>query len=129
VHLDNRARFPRYLQSAGAGRLRQAKALLPWLAEVPCVLGGDFNTWGPTSVETTIPLIRKTFRQPAELDERATVTARFLPDRRVDFIFFNLPEGLRGRYERLNDRYGSDHFPLLGWVVLARPSGPLGPED
>lgn len=118
VHLDNRARFPRYLQSAGVGRLRQARALLVWLTDVPCVLGGDFNTWAPESFETAIPAVRETFRQPVELDPRPTVTAKFLPDRRVDYLFFNLPEGLVGRYERLNATYGSDHYPLLGWVRL-----------
>ncbi len=118
VHLDNRARFPRYFQSAGAGRLRQARALLVWLTDVPCVLGGDFNTWAPESFETAIPAVRETFRQPVELDPRPTVTAKFLPDRRVDYLFFNLPEGLVGRYERLNAKYGSDHYPLLGWVRL-----------
>ncbi len=118
THLDNKAKFPRYLQSAGAGRLRQMKALLPHLDEVPCVLGGDFNTWAPEALETAIPLVRKTFGQPQELSEKPTVVAPFIPDRRVDYLFFNLPDGLKGRYDRIEERYGSDHYPLLGWVQL-----------
>jgi endonuclease/exonuclease/phosphatase family metal-dependent hydrolase len=119
VHLDGRARFPRYLQSAGAGRLRQARALLPWLPEVPAVLGGDLNTWAPGFLETVVPFIREKFPQPVELDDQTTVVARFVPDRRVDYILFNLPRGLTGRYEKVHNRYGSDHHPLLGWVQLA----------
>jgi endonuclease/exonuclease/phosphatase family metal-dependent hydrolase len=119
AHLDNRARFPRFLQSAGAGRLRQMKALLPSLREVPCVLGGDFNTWAPEALEAAIPLIRETFQQPETLSERPTVVAPFIPDRRVDYLFFNLPDGLKGYYDRIDERYGSDHYPLLGWVQLA----------
>jgi endonuclease/exonuclease/phosphatase family metal-dependent hydrolase len=118
VHLDNRASFPRFLQSAGAGRFRQTKALLPWLREVPCVLGGDFNTWAPETLETAIPLIRETFRQPEVLSEKPTCVAPFIPDRRVDFLFFNLADGLTAHYDRVENRYGSDHYPLLGWVQL-----------
>jgi len=121
VHLDNRAQFPRFLQSAGAGRLRQVKPLVRLITDVPAVLAGDFNTWAPEALETAVPHVRKTFRQPEKLGEETTVVAPFVPDRRVDYLFFNLPEGLTGRYERIDNRYGSDHYPLLGWVQLVPP--------
>jgi endonuclease/exonuclease/phosphatase (EEP) superfamily protein YafD len=88
------------------------------LDEVPCVLGGDFNTWAPEALETAIPLVRKTFGQPQELSEKPTVVAPFIPDRRVDYLLFNLADGLKGRYDRIEERYGSDHYPLFGWVQL-----------
>ena len=36
------------------------------------------------------------------------------------FLFFRLPNGWRARYRRINGTYGSDHYPLIGWVVFPR---------
>ena len=38
--------------------------------------------------------------------------------RRIDYMFFRLPEGWGARYERIDRNYGSDHYPLIGWVKV-----------
>jgi endonuclease/exonuclease/phosphatase family metal-dependent hydrolase len=116
LHLATRTGFPRYFASAGAGRLKQAKAVVKALPETPCVLGGDFNSWAPRPLERTIPYIRRHFDQPDELDTKGTVALRLWPDKRIDYLLLRLPEGMEGRYHRLDERYGSDHYPLLGWI-------------
>ncbi len=122
VHLDNRTDLSRVLESVGAGRLRQAKALVPAVPGRDVLLGGDFNTWGPGSIENAIDHIREHFPQPARLDEQPTVSIAILPDRRTDYLFFRLSEGRTARYRRLDDRMGSDHYPLIGVVALKRRS-------
>jgi endonuclease/exonuclease/phosphatase family metal-dependent hydrolase len=119
VHLDHRSRFPVVMRSLGAGRLRQGKALIEALPETPAVIGGDFNTWGTRHMETVLRYVHEAFGQPVRLDDKTTVEARMRPDRQVDYMFFRLPEPCRGRYSRLENRFGSDHHPLLGWVQLA----------
>ncbi len=121
THLDTRSGFPRYFESVGIGRLRQAKALLSALPESPAVLGGDFNTWAPDMLEGTPEFIRERFRHPEELDDRPTIELAILPDRRVDYLFFDLPDGFTAHYCRLDDRLGSDHYPLLGCVTFSSP--------
>ncbi len=96
--------------------MRQAKALLRSLPEGSVVLGGDFNTWALWPFERTIPWIRREYRQPEKLDEKGTVAVPVLPDRRVDYLLFKLPDGWAAHYRRLDVRYGSDHYPLLGRV-------------
>ena len=36
-------------------------------------------------------------------------------------MFFRLPQHWRAGYGRIDDTYGSDHYPLLGWVVFSAP--------
>jgi len=118
MHLDHRSRIARVFNSAGVGRLRQARALLDALPESPAVLAGDMNTWSLFYTESVIELVQEAFGQPVELDDHNTIEARLRPDRRVDYMFFRLDPPCRGRYERLDHRYGSDHWPLIGWVQL-----------
>lgn len=70
-------------------------------------------------MESAFIRIRESFSQPDSLDHRVTAVRKFLPDKRIDYLFFRLPDPCTGRYTRLDKRYGSDHFPLLGWVQLA----------
>lgn len=118
AHFTNRTRLPRFLMSMGVGRLRQARALLDALPERPAVLGGDFNTWALSHVERALPEVRKQFPQPRQLDKKPTSVARFLLDRRVDYILYDVPESWSPGYRRLGDTFGSDHYPLLGWIRL-----------
>jgi endonuclease/exonuclease/phosphatase (EEP) superfamily protein YafD len=104
------------MASSGASRMHQARVLAASLPESPAVLGGDFNTWAPG--EQTIPLLRERFSQPETLDDRSTMNIKRFPDRRLDYLLFDLPEGQTARYRRLDETFGSDHHPLLGWVQL-----------
>jgi endonuclease/exonuclease/phosphatase (EEP) superfamily protein YafD len=93
--------------------------LLEGLTETPAVLGGDFNTWAHSSMEGTVELIRERFKHPINPDKSPTVALTMLPDRRLDYLFFDVPDGFTANYERLDDLYGSDHYPLLGFIKLA----------
>ena len=119
AHLDNRTRFPRVFVSMGVGRLRQARALAKALPERPAILGGDFNTWAPSYVERAVPELRKHFPQPEQLGKKSTNVARFRPDRRMDYVIYDVPQEWSPGYRRLDERFGSDHYPLLGWIRLA----------
>ncbi|UCG52561.1 MAG: hypothetical protein JSW58_03150 [Candidatus Latescibacterota bacterium] len=118
AHFDTRTRFPRFFESVGAARKRQAEVLIGSLPETPAVLGGDLNTWALESLEGSLELIGDRFQHPKHPDESPTFELRLLPDRRLDHLFFDLPEGFTAHYQRLDDRYGSDHYPLLGFIQL-----------
>jgi hypothetical protein len=36
---------------------------------------------------------------------------------RVDHLFFRLPDGWRAEAGVMDDGWGSDHRPVLGWVI------------
>ena len=110
AHLDNIA-SARYAWIGGEyGRARQARGLVALLSdEVPTVLGGDFNTWfgfsEPAYVETAAA-----FPQTRMRDRRATF--RWLL--RLDHVFLRLSPGWGAEFRRGDDRFGSDHYPLVG---------------
>lgn len=121
VHLENRSGARRLWVRSGAARTHQTEALLAALAIDPgasgalapddtsaTLLGGDFNTWlGP--FEGTLRLLRAA--HPAWTQEDARPTAR--PHLRLDHLFARLPPGVRVTHRRLDDRYGSDHHPVV----------------
>ncbi|MDQ3606089.1 MAG: hypothetical protein M3418_07895 [Gemmatimonadota bacterium] len=115
AHLDVWSRRG-LLSTAGGGRLRQTRALVDALGQdsTATVLGGDFNTWSPR--EPSLSHLRQHFPDspPGERKRTHATTGR-----RLDYLFFRLPECWTARYHRLDDRYGSDHHPLLGWVRMA----------
>ncbi|HET9985698.1 MAG TPA: endonuclease/exonuclease/phosphatase family protein [Longimicrobiales bacterium] len=116
VHLDHRSSWSRIGESFGAGRQHQAAALVAALGDGPAtVLGGDLNTWSDERLETAVPYLRAHF--PGTPPERgpATFSAGWYA-RRLDHLFFRLPEGSASEVRRIDDRYGSDHYPLMGWV-------------
>lgn len=119
VHLDNRAPWRRAWRSLGVARRRQMAALLPTLSRLgptaPFTLGGDFNTWVRGPREAAYRLARERFPHPATPDARPThrfeIGGRL---RRSDHLLFALPEGWRADCRRLDDTFGSDHYPLVG---------------
>ncbi|HSL70374.1 MAG TPA: hypothetical protein VK864_09040, partial [Longimicrobiales bacterium] len=118
VHLDNRSRLARVTASLGVARLRQAEALVETLEDDgndPKVVAGDLNTWSLGWLERSIPHLSQALSDtPDPQPEITYVKGRIR--RRIDYMFFEFPEGWHGRYERIDHMYGSDHFPLLGWV-------------
>jgi len=117
VHLDVAA-SARRLWMFGA-RTRQVQALLGALpAAEPVVVGGDFNTWfgfsdgAYRSMAAAIPDL-------AAADRRPTF-AGFL---RLDHLFSRLPAGWWATARRLDDRFGSDHYP-----IVARLRAPHRPD-
>lgn len=120
VHLDSRADWETFYRGFGDSRLDQTRYLIDVLNDDEAiVIGGDFNTWFMGAREPAIALMRAHF--PQSVTPLETWTARgplWLADRQMDYIFFRLPHGWEGRYCVIRDTYGSDHRPLLGWVVL-----------
>jgi endonuclease/exonuclease/phosphatase family metal-dependent hydrolase len=110
AHLDNIA-SPRYGWIGGEyGRARQARGLVALLRDdVPTVLGGDFNTWfgfsEPAYVETAAA-----FPQTRMPDRRATFRGLL----RLDHVFLRLSPDWAAEFRRGDDRFGSDHYPLVG---------------
>ena len=120
VHLENRARWSDVLYSFGKDRLRQVKALVEaYSTSTPTIVGGDFNTWADEWDEPAIRYMEKYFDRPATLSRFGTIKRGILyPERMVDYFFFRLPEGWTGGYQRVDDLYGSDLYPLLGHVQI-----------
>jgi endonuclease/exonuclease/phosphatase family metal-dependent hydrolase len=111
AHLDNTVPRRAWIGSE-YGRARQARGLVSWLdGDVPTVLGGDFNTWFGFSdqvfMETALA-----FPQTPTQDRRAT----FFGVLRLDHLFYRLPAGWHARATRAEQRYGSDHSPLIGTI-------------
>jgi hypothetical protein len=122
AHLDNRTRLAQIHRSFGATRERQSRALAEHLADsIPTVIGADLNSWLGGQRAAEVRVLREQFPLPASLP--TTPTAKMpglLPDRQLDYLLFRLPQGWEAEYSVLEDDYGSDHQPLLGWVRIAR---------
>ncbi|MCZ6765680.1 MAG: hypothetical protein O7D32_01980, partial [bacterium] len=118
THLDHRSGWMRFFTSMGVSRLRQAKALSSALPEPSVAIGGDLNAWSIANMESGVDYLENQFPQTIADDGKTTVEANYRPDRRVDRMFFRLPDSCTGHYGRLDQRFGSDHWPLLGWISL-----------
>lgn len=78
-------------------------------------IGGDFNTWTRGRRETAYRLARRWFPHPPRPDPRPThrfEVGGFL--RPSDHLLFALPAGWRADCRRLDDSFGSDHYPVVG---------------
>ena len=108
---------PRTLWIFKNPRGRQVRAILDWLdtprfheAEVAgMVLGGDFNTVKAGDREEGYKHARAWSKSLRNEDRRATHMMG-----RLDYLFFRLPAGWHGSSNRLDERFGSDHHPVLG---------------
>ena len=78
------------------------------------VLGGDFNTVQSGADEDAYHLARAWATGLAREDARNTHMMG-----RLDYLFFKLADGWVGSTSRLDQRFGSDHFPVLG--TFSRP--------
>jgi endonuclease/exonuclease/phosphatase family metal-dependent hydrolase len=118
AHFDNFSSGTRVFRSFGAGRGRQARALLVALRDhETAALGGDLNTWFGESGEDAVVLLRRYFPLPRLLPAAATHTPPYgLPRRQVDYLLLRLPDGWKAGYRVDSDARGSDHAPLIGWI-------------
>lgn len=114
THFTNMVMHHLWLLSE-SGRLRQARALARVLPRTGAlVIGGDFNAWFGFHDAAYRELTALAHPAPGQ-DRRAT----FGP-MRLDHLLFRLPEGWRVTVRRADQRYGSDHYPL---VALVEPPG------
>ncbi|MDX1650230.1 MAG: hypothetical protein R3263_10285 [Myxococcota bacterium] len=113
-------------RNLGAFRAVQAEALARGLAAWrggPAILGGGFNTWARGTREPAVRLRARAFGPLAPGSSRPTSPLPGpLPARRIDLFFVRGLAEDAFRYERVADRYGSDHHPLVGTLrVRATP--------
>jgi endonuclease/exonuclease/phosphatase family metal-dependent hydrolase len=121
AHLENRPGRRRWWLRAGAARTRQTEALLAALRlpavagdrapDDALVLGGDFNTW-LGGREQALRLLHDAFPRWSGEDTRPTIGLR----RRLDHLFASLPPGVIAVHRRMDDRYGSDHHPVVAAI-------------
>jgi endonuclease/exonuclease/phosphatase family metal-dependent hydrolase len=111
AHLDNTFNPLRLSLASEYGRTRQARGLLSALDDQqPLILGGDFNTWSGFSDQAYRTLAR---RFPATVVDRRATFRGWL---RLDHLFFRLAPGWTAGFRRADERFASDHFPLVGSV-------------
>ena len=113
AHLDNIVGVRRgWVAGAEYARARQARGLVSLLdPRAPTLLAGDFNTWFGFS-DQAYRETASAFPQTRVSDRRAT----FLGLLRLDHLFFRLPEGWRAEFHREEERFGSDHYPLVATI-------------
>jgi endonuclease/exonuclease/phosphatase family metal-dependent hydrolase len=73
------------------------------------VLGGDFNTVRSGAGVEAYHLARAWSKSLRNEDGRDTHMMG-----RLDYLFFNLQDGWSASTHRLDERFGSDHYPVLG---------------
>jgi endonuclease/exonuclease/phosphatase family metal-dependent hydrolase len=121
VHLDHRSRWATILRSVGAGRERQARALVSALEGTDAMaMGGDLNTWAGF-LEGAAKVLLQFFPQPERILAEPTFgTMAGSGGLRLDRLMFRLPADCSVTTRRLADRWGSDHHPLLGWMSFGK---------
>ncbi|HYE87970.1 MAG TPA: endonuclease/exonuclease/phosphatase family protein [Vicinamibacterales bacterium] len=107
---------PRTLWVFKDPRPTQVRALLSLLQEpafaddrtAGIVIGGDFNTVRSGDAEEAYRLIRRWSTSLAQEDRRDTHLMG-----RLDYVFFRAANGWVAQTRRLDERFGSDHYPVL----------------
>jgi hypothetical protein len=123
VHLENLS-APQSLWVFRNPRTRQIDALLDVLsasrfeddvAWVGTIVGGDFNTVQDGEREAAYRRVRQWSTSLADEDHRATHIMG-----RLDYLLFRLVPDLEARTARLDDKFGSDHHPVIGRFTRIR---------
>jgi endonuclease/exonuclease/phosphatase family metal-dependent hydrolase len=114
VHFENRgAGIPRGWKN---GRAKQARALVAALPNTSLIaVGGDFNTLGGAR-EPAVQIVGEHFKHSPEHQHSATFVSYAVMRSQLDYLFFRCAGEHRSRYWRAADRYGSDHYPIMGYV-------------
>lgn len=101
-----------WLFGAAGARARQATALANALPNGSAILGADLNSWmgpGEPAVRTLVDLFPSTPR----LAHEPTIGGGLV----LDYLLFRLPPDWRADATRASERYGSDHYPILGSIA------------
>ena len=106
----------RLLDSFGAGRSRQARALADAVSEPVAVVGADLNTWSPDFMESAVEVLHSRFTTTPVAPE-PTYHAGGLLARKLDHLMMRLPDGWSASVRRAAGPYGSDHYPLIGVIT------------
>jgi len=110
-----------HLDALGRWKLRMRVFWSPWMRDVqirsmeaflpdgPLVIGADLNSWHGRD-ELAVRVLNRIGETPV------TVERDGLGLRVLDYLFFRVGANRRAYYRQLQNRYGSDHRPLVGWV-------------
>jgi endonuclease/exonuclease/phosphatase (EEP) superfamily protein YafD len=114
VHLENRASWWKGALPGDRARARQMEALLRRLPpHGPGVLGGDLNIWLGTN-ERAYRAAAAAF--PDAPGDQPLLT--FKDRLALDHLFYRIPRGWKAVRYRAPQRYGSDHYPVVGVVAI-----------
>lgn len=102
-------RNPRKRQAAAVLDMLSASRFEDDVAWAGTVLGGDFNTVKLGIDEGAYRAARNWGYSTREEDRRATHRLG-----RIDYLFYRLREGWSGTTLRVEEKFGSDHHPVLG---------------
>ena len=80
------------------------------------IVGADLNTWSVGFLESAVETLRERFPDGPPF-AAPTMTVGGIP-RQLDHLLFRLPDGWRASLLRVDDRYGSDHHPVLGVLTV-----------
>lgn len=117
VHLENRA--PGSPRSWAHGRAKQAEALVKNLPDsVLLAVGGDLNTLSGAD-EPAVRIIGGKFANSPEHQTKNTFLSYVVVRSQLDYLFFRCLGHHRSTYWRANNRYGSDHYPIMGFVRVS----------
>jgi endonuclease/exonuclease/phosphatase family metal-dependent hydrolase len=118
VHLESQTHARRLWLFAGGIRAAQARAVVTAIDRADAaILGGDLNSFAGFD-EAAYRETAAHFPDTVVSDGRPTFAFR----RRLDHLFFRLPDGWQASFRRLDDRFGSDHYPLAGVVSIDAPA-------
>jgi endonuclease/exonuclease/phosphatase family metal-dependent hydrolase len=119
VHLENRSSgFPRAWVH---GRAQQAEAFVTHLPDsVLLAVGGDLNAL-QGATEPAVRIIGGKFANSPEHQSENTYLSYVVVRSQLDYLFFRCHGQHKSMYWRARKRYGSDHFPVMGFVRLAEP--------
>jgi endonuclease/exonuclease/phosphatase family metal-dependent hydrolase len=115
AHLDASAGGRRLWIFSSGLRSRQARHLIDALSPLEtAVIGADLNTWSEGPAEPAHVQLRRAFPQT----DAPRLQPTFRLPLRLDYMLFRLPPGWSAGSRRIDDRFGSDHYPLIGVIEL-----------
>jgi endonuclease/exonuclease/phosphatase family metal-dependent hydrolase len=116
VHLENRSRgAPRAWVH---GRARQAEAFITHLPDsMLLAVGGDLNTL-TGATEPAVRIIGSKFANSPEHQAENTYLSYVVVRSHLDYLFFRCHGHHQSKYWRAAERYGSDHYPVMGFIRL-----------
>ena len=117
VHLENRGRgAPRAWVH---GRAQQAEALVAALPNRDlAAVGGDFNTLQGAD-EPAVRIVGAHFKNSPRHQREITFTSYVIMRSQLDYLFFRCAGQHRSTYWRARERFGSDHYPVMGFIRVA----------
>ena len=110
-------RNPRRRQVAAVLDLLRTSRFAETESAAGTVLGGDFNTIQGGADEEAYQQARAWATSLAGEDRRPTHHMG-----RLDYLFFRLADRRQATTERLNERFGSDHYPVIGRITAGHGS-------